>query len=94
MSETFPDDVMFAAREAALEMCPWDEPDERAAWKAAKWPIIARAIAAERERCAKIAEEWTVSDEQRGRYPHGDWYITGLDDAGDQIADAIRGTNA
>jgi hypothetical protein len=71
MSETFPDDVMFAAREAALEMCPWDEPDERAAWKAAKWPIIARAIMAERERCAQVIQDWRNKLDNRTEQAEG-----------------------
>lgn len=51
---------------------------------------IAEALMAERERCAKIADMWGPEEE----YTHGDHYASGLCDAGERIAAAIRSDNA
>lgn len=55
MSE-IPEDIMIAARAVADAVCPALPVDEQAAFVAAKWPIVARAIMAERARCLRIVE--------------------------------------
>lgn len=81
MSETIPDDVMKAATEAVIKY----EPVRRGqkvgggAWTGHEIrEAIARAIMAERERCAKIAEGASAMDALISRL----------------VAAAIRGTNA
>lgn len=50
MSDEIPEDVMKTARSVALEA-------REEAWHGLDHVVIARAIMAERERCAKIAED-------------------------------------
>lgn len=47
---------------------------------------VERALLAERERAARIAEDWQPEEE----YLPGDHYEAGLCDAGERIAAAIR----
>lgn len=51
MSESIPDDIMKAAEQA------WFEADEKII-KLDAIAVIAKAIHAERERCAKVCEDW------------------------------------
>ncbi|TGR82800.1 hypothetical protein EN866_34580 [Mesorhizobium sp. M2D.F.Ca.ET.223.01.1.1] len=57
--------------------------DERAAEREAI-DLISKALAAERERCAKIADEFAKEN----------WGLTELVYAGETLADAIRGTES
>lgn len=77
MSE--PDDILAAAAEVV----------ERG-YNEGLMEAVVRALKAERERCAKIAEGWEPSDGEIAQYSHGSHYISGLEDAADRIAAAIR----
>jgi len=87
---TIPDDIMKAAREAlakAEEIMPWiADPD------GVKADIIARAILAERERCARVAyarrDEWMAQAGAR-QTPYAT-YMAARSDAAEDIAAAIR----
>lgn len=76
----YPEDILRAAR-AVASFVYWGEHDEEEHAQA-----IAAALAAERERCAKIAD----NSELANREPHTD-YVRGRHDISGAIAAAIRG---
>ena len=78
MSETIPDDIGQAVQ-ALYRDVMFSTP-------IAAIDILSRALLAERERAAKIAEGWVPKEE----YASHDHYGTGLIDAGERIAKAIR----
>lgn len=84
MGERIPDDVMEAAREA-VEAMP-----ARAPFKSDVEIAIARAIMAERERCAKIAETRAEFFRQMTKYVDGPIARISAASA-DVIAKSIRG---
>ena len=90
MSETFPDDVLTAAQWVNRLILAAGDREEREV-------TIARAIAAERERCAEIADGFADRYDAMAIYAGSD-DLTPIYRKGErasmEIAAAIRGTNA